>query len=206
MHEELYFKSKDPLRVLLFVSGILLLPFSFCNFSIVSGEPKVVFLFDLPLLLGAAGLSALFFLPFDQRKEFLLIPYGAVLAAEFLRFGTVTIFERAIPFDRYITAAVFMLASFFAVFFLFFIAQGKLRSKLPLFILPGVLCAAAICSMIFSFPPFFVLEEITEGARITSVSYGAAFILYNATVVMIALNLCSDRVRDERKKRNNEKT
>ena len=206
MHEELYFKSKDPLRVLLFVSGILLLPFAFCNFSIVSGAPKVIFLFDLPLLLGAVGLSALFFLPFDQRKELLLIPYGAVLASEFLRFGTVTIFERAIPFDRYLSAVAFMLASFFTVFFLFFIAQGKLRSRLPLFILPAVLGAAALFSMIFSFPPFFVLEGITEGTAITSVSCGAAFILYNATVVMIALNLRDDKVREERKKRKNEKT
>ena len=200
MHEELYLPEKSFLKPAVLVCGIVLLPFALFNLSFINGQLSFVFHFDTALLLFAVGLSLFFFLPVEKQPALLNIPYAALLAAEFLRFGTVSLFNRVLPFDFYIASAAMFFAAFGNEFFIFFIAQGKLRSRLPLIILSVLMTVLAVCSLSVGFVPFAVYEQITTGDYIVSLSRGIALILVQLPAVLLAFALKSDKVKAEKKR------
>lgn len=198
MHEQLYISNDRALRTLLFVNGLCLLPFAFLNLTLRNGVSELSFCFDFALLAASVGLSLLFILPFKQKTRCLILPHLALLVCQFLRFGTVTLLDREIPFDFYISSALFMAAAFGNSFIVFFVCEGKIRSKIALFVFPGLMVLLALCSLIFSIPPFFVLEEINKGAHCLGITRAVSFILYNLSPVLLALFLKDDKIKKEK--------
>ena len=198
MHEQLYLKEKSFFKPACLACGILLLPFALFNFAYVNGEPSFAFCFDTALLLFSVGLSLTFFLPLEQNMALLNIPYAALLVTEFLRFGTVSIFNRKLSFDYYLASVAMMATAFGMEFFIFFIAQGKIRSRLPLFVFPAVMIALTVCSLVFSIVPFAVRSEIVTGDRIYSLSRGIAMLIAQLPAILLGIALQSDKVKKEK--------
>ncbi len=200
MHEELYIPNDRPLRTLLFANGLCLLPFAFLNLTLRNGVSLFSFFFDFALLAASVGMSLIFLLPVGQKMHCLNLPHLSLLVCQFLRFGTVTLLNRELSFDFYISSAVFMAASLGNAFIVFFIAEGKIRNKIPLFVFPGLMATLAVCSLVFEFPPFSVLEEVSKGVRCVSVTRALSFLIYNLSPIVLACFLKSDKYKFENTK------
>ena len=197
MHEELYVSEKSKIRFVFFAVGLVLLPFSFIEFAVREGVASFSGRFCLPML--AFGLACLLtVLDRDGKKlKFFLFPYAALLVGEFLRFGTVTIFNRVIPFDVYIISAFFMLAAFGYTFILYFVVTGKLRSKIPLLSWSCLMLIAAILSMILRIVPFFAFEDVLDGRLCVGVSDFIAFLIFDLSGAALGIALRDDKVKEE---------
>ncbi len=203
MHEQLYISPKSPLRYFLFITGLALFPFAFLDLTVRNGKTELLFFFDFALLAASVGLSVLYFLPFEKKTSCLNIPYFSVLVCEFLRFGSVTLFSNEISFEYYISHVAFMLSSVAVLFFVYFIGEGKIRSKLPLIFISCIAILITVLSVIIGFPPFAAYSEINEGAWCIGISRPIAFMIYNLSPLFIAIFLKNDKVKQEQEQKNN---
>ena len=205
MHEELYLDPKSKLKYLLFAVGVLLLPFSLFEFSLKDGAAYFAFSFDLPLFAASVLFILIFFEKLFKTAARLTFPFFALLICEFMRFGTVSLFERKLPFNIFIVSATIMGLSFIYTFLLYFITAGKMRSKVPILLFSLLLYTLAAVSLALRWIPFFAYENTTDGAHFFSISYLAAFALLNSAGFFIALSLKDDRVLKEKKERRERK-
>ena len=201
MHEELYIPGSKALKNILLVLGMFILPFSLLSFGLRDGKFFLDMQFDLAFLAASLTVSSERFLPIKEKKQLICLPYYSLVILLFLRFGTVTLFDREIPFERYLPSALLMIASFGYSFILYFITEGKMRTKVFLFIWSILMELIALFSAVFSVPPFVVYDEITEGQKIFSISTLIAFIFFNTTPLVIAFFLKDDKVKAEKKLR-----
>ena len=201
MHAELYLEKNRKLSVILAVIGGILLTFSFINMIFNKGSFQIFFSFDSVLLAFSGFLLSYFYFQPEEKIHRLAYPHLALLAVLFLRFGSVTIFGREIPFDRYIFYAVFMLAACGYSFLLFFIAEGKLRSRIPLFVWSALMLSFTAVSLIQKIVPFYAYTDITEGELHFGLSFLVVFLLYNLTGILVASFLKDDLVKEERRKK-----
>ncbi|MBQ8399691.1 MAG: hypothetical protein IJX08_06960 [Clostridia bacterium] len=205
MYEQLLYPQKHPVKLILFILGIVLLPFSFFEFFLENGAFMFRWDFDIIAFAASIALSVTYFLPTHEKMHFLNIPFITVLVMEFCRFGTVTLLDNEIPFPSYIASAFFMLGSVGTVFLLYFIAEGKIRSRIGLFVWPAFLLILATASLIVGFPPFGVYTEIVKGNFIRNLSGFIQFILFYSAPILIGVALKSDHFpkKQRRRKRKN---
>lgn len=201
MHEELYIGENSRIRYAMLVFAILLLPFSLFVFAVVDGVPGFSFRLNLPLVVLCLLTAAAF--PEKDARSLMRFayPYIGLLVFEFLRFGVVSLFNLALPTDEYFVSAFFMLAALGYSFILFFIAQGKMRTKIFLILWSVLMTVLAVLSMSFGILPFFAYSDITSGTLTVSVSDFIAFLLLNACPLLLAAVLKDDKVKAERKAR-----
>lgn len=201
MHEELYVRDGSKIRYAMLVFSIILLPFSLLEFAVRNGTPEFSFRLNTPLLSAAVMMFLSFFDGLFKSLMRFLYPYLALLVAEFLRFGTVSIFNREMPFDIYVISAFFMLAAFGFTFILYFIAQGKMRTKIFLICWPVLMAILATVSIIVRILPFGAYDQVTKGVFCIGVSDYIAFLLLNASGLSVAFALRDDKVKKEKKER-----
>lgn len=204
MHEELYISDRSKLHIILPIIGGLLLPFSFAVYTVKNGSGEFSFYLDFAMLLPACFFLLLSFMISDKKKITLCYPYFSILGFEFLRFGTVTLFNREIPFDFYIVSAFIMLCAAGYSFILFFISSGKLRSKIPLIVWSVLMTALAIFSIADGIIPFCAYQEIiNEGnaVKYVAVSRFISVLLLNLSGFIIGIALKDDKVREEKRMR-----
>lgn len=200
MYEQLLYPQKHPVRIILFVIGILLLPLSFFDLSIRDGVFTFAWSFDLVALAASVTLSLTYFFP-AEKFHYQNIPFLAVVILEFMRFGTVTLFNNEIPFESYILSAYFMLGSVGVAFAFFFVAEGKMRSRLPVILWSSFLLVFATVSLIVGFPPLASYTEIVEGVFVRSISGYIQFILFYSVPLLVAVALKSDHFPKKEKKK-----
>lgn len=203
MHEELYLPKNSPLRFLLFAVGILLLPFSFAEYVVTDGVSAFGFHFDPALFAEAALFCLPLFASPGEKPMRLAYPYFALTALEFLRFGTVTILGREIVFNFYIFSAFLMLCGVGFSFILLFIAMGKMRSKLSLYLWTALLTALAVVSLVYEIVPFYARDAIGEGEVRFGLSRVFSFFLSLLPGFFDALFLKDDLVKAEKSARKN---
>lgn len=199
MHEELYLPESKALKNILLVLGMLILPFSLLSFGLRNGKFFLEMQFDLVFLVASFTVSSARFLPIKEKKQLICLPYYSLLILLFLRFGTVTLFDRVISFERYLPSALLMIASFGYSFIFYFITEGKMRTKVFLWIWNILMELIALLSAAFAIPPFVVYDEITEGQQIFNISTFIVFILFNTAPLVIAFFLKDEKVKAEKK-------
>ncbi|MBQ8912079.1 MAG: hypothetical protein IJY89_05870 [Clostridia bacterium] len=200
MYEQLLYPQKHPVRMIIFIIGILLLPLSFFDLSIRDGAFTFVWSFDFVAFAASIAVSATYFLPTDNF-HFQNAPFLVVLALEFMRFGTVTLFNNEIPFESYILSAYFMLGTVGVSFIYYFVAEGKMRSRLPMILWSSFLLVFATISLIVGFPPLAAYTEITEGIFVRSISGYLQFILFYSIPIIVSVALKSDHFPKKQKKK-----
>ena len=94
-----------------------------------------------------------------------------------------------------------MLAACGYSFLLFFIAEGKLRSRIPLFVWSALMLSFTAVSLIQKIVPFYAYTDITEGELHFGLSFLVVFLLYNLTGILVASFLKDDLVKEERRKK-----
>ena len=206
MYEQLLYPQKHPVRMIIFIIGIVLLPFAFFDFSIQQGKFVFEWSFDLIEMLASIALSITYFLPAHRKFHYQNVPYLTVLVAEFIQFGTVTLLDNEIPFVPYVASAYLMLGALGAAFVTHFVAEGKMRSRAPLIVWSSLMIVLALVSICVGFPPYGVYTEITEGVHVRNLSGCIWFILFNCTPILLATALKSDHFpkKQRRKKRKKE--
>ena len=201
MHEELYISENSKIRFLMLTVGILLLPFSFFCFAVIDGKPDLSFQLDIPLLFT----GVLFIVVFFEKQFSTLMRFGypfiALLICEFCRFGTVSLFDRVISFEYYIVSAAFMGCAFGFTFILYFVAIGKMRTRLPLFAFSALNLIVAIVSPILRIIPFVAYDDTVSGRKFFSISYLVAFLIINGAALGITLALRDDKAKEERRQK-----
>ncbi|MBQ8216014.1 MAG: hypothetical protein IJZ33_07115 [Clostridia bacterium] len=201
MYEQLLYPQKHPVRTVIFVIGILLLPFAFFDFSIQQGRFVFEWSFDFIELIGSIALSITYFLPAHQKFHYQNIPYLAVLVLEFIQFGTVSILGNEIPFVPYVASAFLMLSALGAAFVTHFVAEGKMRSRTPMVLWSSAMIVIALVSIILGYPPLGVYTEITEGILVRNLSGCIWFVLFNSTPILLAVALKSDHFPKKQKRK-----
>lgn len=200
MYEQLLYPEKHPLRLVIFIIGILLLPFSFFDLSVRDGALTFAWSFDIVAFAASIAVSATYFLP-ARNFHFQNIPFLLVLVLEFMRFGTVTLLNNEIPFESYILSAFFMLGTVGVSFVFYFVAEGKMRSRLPMIIWSSFLLVLATVSLIVGFPPLASYTDITEGVFVRSISGYIQFVLFYSIPLLVAAALKSDHFPKKQKKK-----
>ena len=190
----------------IFVIGILLLPLSFFDLSIRDGALSFAWSFDFIALAASIILSLTYFFT-AEKFHYQNLPFLAVLVLEFMRFGTVTLLNNEIPFESYILSAYFMLGALCTAFVIYFVAEGKIRSRVPLIVWPALLIVFATVSLIVGFPPLASYTDVTEGVFVRSISGYVQFLFFYSTPIMMAIALKSDHFpkKEKRKKKKQEK-
>ena len=199
MHEELYLASRSKIKYAFLITGLLLLPLSFLRLSLRDGAAFFEIAFELPILLTGAAFLMIFFENVFSSMMRLAYPFLALLLGEFLRFGSISIFDRELPFDLFLVSAAFSPLALGYAFMLYFIANGKMRTKIPLLVFSALCYAAAAASCITRVPPFFAYDKVTEGALCFSLSHLIAFLAVNTAGLIIGLALRDDKAKAERR-------
>ena len=202
MYEQLLYPQKHPVRIIIFVIGLLLLPLSFFDLSIRDGAFSFAWSFDLVALAASVVLSLTYFFP-AEKFHYQNLPFIVVVVLEFMRFGTVTLFNNEIPFESYILSAYFMLGSVGAAFIFYFVAEGKMRSRLPMILWSTFLLVFATVSLIVGFPPLASYTEIVEGVFVRSISGYLQFVLFYSVPLLVATALKSDHFPKKQKRKKN---
>ena len=201
MYEQLLYPQKHPVRIAIFVIGLVLLPFAFFDFSIQYGRFIFEWSFDFIELLASVSLSVTYFLPAHKKFHYQNIPYLTVLVAEFLQFGSVTLLGNEIPFVPYVASAFVMLGSLGAAFITHFVAEGKMRSRVPMILWSSLLIAVSVVTLCVAIPPYGVYTEITEGTLVRNLSGCIWFVLFYSTPILLAIALKSDHFPKKQKRK-----
>ncbi|MBP3322462.1 MAG: hypothetical protein J6M12_08905 [Clostridia bacterium] len=205
MYEQLLYPQKHPVKNIIFAIGLILLPFAFFEFSLQNGKFVFDWTFDLIDFAASVCLSVTWFLPTSRNFHYQNIPFIAVLVMEFLRFGSVSLLGNEIPFESYIASAFFMLGALGSAFVMYFVAEGKMRSRAPLIFWSVLMMVIAPVSLIVGVPPFGAYTEIVEGTLVRNLSGCIQFVLFYSVPLLLAIALKSDHFPKKQKRKNRKK-
>jgi hypothetical protein len=200
MYEQLLYPQKHPVRIVIFVLGALLLPFSFFDLSIRDGVFTFAWSFDLIAFAASIMLSLTYFFP-AEKFHYQNLPYLLVLVMEFMRFGSVTLLNNEISFESYILSAYFVLGAVGTAFVFHFVAEGKIRSRLPMILWPSILIFLATVSLIVGFPPLGAYTDVNEGVFVRSISGYIQFVLFYSAPILAGAVMKSDHFPKKEKKK-----